>query len=127
MQSAFISFVLFSYNIQYLLFTVQVLDFIVFMIRCFDMTIISKNLLSELVCKKNRSSTPSKSVLFFARRTGFCDPGKPGIRQAHPALCLSRAFFGDCGLCDVLSQQAGGGEFRRVIDLENKSASSHWG
>ena len=48
MQSAFISFVLFSYNIQYLLFTVQVLDFIVFMIRCFAMTVISKNLLLEL-------------------------------------------------------------------------------
>ena len=45
MQSAFIGFVLFAYNIQYLFF--KILDFIVFMRQCFDMTITSKDLLSD--------------------------------------------------------------------------------
>lgn len=57
----------------------------------------------------------------------FLYSAEPCGQATYTVLNMSKLPKGRLGMWEALSQQSGGWEFRRVIDLKNKSASSHWG
>lgn len=90
--------------------------------NCFNTTVTSKKLVSDTI-RHNKNPVHPRYIFYSNIFVFYTDMV---ARQAHPVSCVTRSlrsvWYGT-----LLANSLKAGEFKRVIALKNKSASSHWG